>query len=103
MDERVQMALVVGGLLCALWISRKVTVWRIKRTYLMIMSDLESKGAVDADTAVVLPYAKESIFRVGMKDYRPKALEYLVSNNIVGMTSEGRYYLKDTKGLKRVF
>ena len=103
MDERLQMALVIGGLLCVLWVSRKVTMWRIKRTYLMIMSDLERKGAVDAETAVVLPYAKESILRVGMKDYRPRALEYLVSNNIVGITSEGKYYLKHTKGLRRVF
>jgi len=102
MDERVQIALVVAGLLCALWVSRKVAMWRIKRTYLMIMSDLERKGAVDAESAVVLPYAKKSIFRAGIKDYRPRALEYLVSYNLVGMTSDGKYYLKDSKGLKKI-
>ena len=103
MDERIQILLVVSGLLCAVWISRKITMWRIKRTYLSIMSDLKKRGAVDFRSAVVLPYAKESILKVGMKDYRPRALEFLVTNGVVGKTGDGKYYLKDTSGFKSPF
>jgi len=66
-----------------------------------ILSDLEKKGAVDSASAISLPYARQNIFRVGMKDYRPRALEFLVTNNIVGITEEGKYYLKDTSGFKK--
>ena len=103
MDERIQIALVVSGLLCVVWISRKVTMWRIKRTYLGIMSDLEKRGAIDFRSAVALPYAKQSILKIGVKDYRPRALEFLVSNGVVGETGDGKYYLKDTKGFKSPF
>jgi len=103
MDERIQIALVVSGLLCAVWISRKINIWRIKRTYLSIMSDLEKRGAVDFRSAVALPYEKQSILKFGMKDYRPKALEFLVANGVVGKTGDGKYYLRDTSGSNSSF
>ncbi|HDG97915.1 MAG TPA: hypothetical protein ENG73_07075 [Desulfobacterales bacterium] len=95
MNEKLQLLLVIVGLLCAIWISRKVTMWRIIRAYRKIIHDLKNAGATDPSSAVSLSYSKESIFRAGMKDYRRKALEYLVSNNVVGMTDENKYYLKE--------
>ena len=44
--------------------------------------------------AIELPYAKRNIFRIGLRDFRPKAVEALVQANLVGMTAAGKYYLK---------
>ena len=63
-----------------------------------IIKDLGSKSATDPAGAVRLPYAKTGILNVGMRDYRPKALEFLVMHGLVGRTEEGMYYLKE-KGM----
>jgi len=78
-------------------LTRKVHALRIKRAYILIIKDLEQNGALDPASAVELPYAKKSVFRGGMRDYRPKALEYLVLSDIIGMTDSGKYYLRNKK------
>ena len=74
-------------------LTRKVHAWRIKRTYMLIIKDLEREEAFDPRSAVELPYVRASLFRVGIRDYRPKALEYLVASRVVGMTESRRYFL----------
>ena len=76
-------------------LTRKFHAWKMRQTYIFIVKDLEQKGAVDPSSAIELPYAKKAIFRIGIRDYRPKAIEYMVVSNIIGMTDSGRYYLKD--------
>ena len=95
MTENGQIILGICLLIAVYFLTRKINLWRVKRTYMFIIKDLEQKGAVDPLLAVPLSYAKINIFRAGMKDFRPKALEYLVSSDIVGKTEDGRYYLKD--------
>ena len=97
MSEDSQLIICIGILIGVYILTWKVHLWRIKRTYERIIRDLEQKGAVDPSSAVELPYAKARVFRVGMRDYRQKALEYLILSNIVGMTEGDRYYLKDPK------
>jgi hypothetical protein len=82
-------------------LTRKYHAWRTGLAYKLIVKDLKNKGALDPSSAVMLPYARQSMFRVGMKDYRPKALEYLLTGNIIGMTENGDYYLakKDVEPL----
>ena len=82
-------------------LTRKFHAWRMRQTYVHIVKDLEQKGAVDPSSAIELPYTKKAIFRIGMREYRPKAIEYMVATNIIGMTDSGKYYLKD-KGVGRV-
>jgi len=48
---------------------------------------------VNPASAVDLPYASKSLFRMGSRDYRPKALEHLAMKQIIGITATGRYYL----------
>jgi hypothetical protein len=76
-------------------LTRKVNALRIKRAYGFIIEDLESKEAFDPSSAVGLPYARASMFRMGMRDFRPKALEYMILGNFIGMTEGGKYYLKN--------
>jgi hypothetical protein len=68
--------------------------WRIKRACAFTVKDLERRNAFDEKSAVQLHYAKSNPFRIGMRDFRPKAVDYLVGNGVVGITSEGKYYLK---------
>jgi len=78
-------------------LTRKYHAWKLKLTYISIIKDLERQGATEPSSAVELPYAKMGVFRFGMRDYRPKAIEHLILSNIVGMTENGRYYLKNPK------
>ncbi len=93
MSETMEIIIGIGILVCVFILTRRVHAWRIKRAFQVIMEELKSKKAFDGETAVELPYAKQKIIRVGMRDFRPKALEFLITSEVVGMTEEGRYYL----------
>ncbi|RJR20732.1 MAG: hypothetical protein C4582_08760 [Desulfobacteraceae bacterium] len=74
-------------------LSRMAIQWRMKRAFLYLLRDLEKKEAFNPSSAVNLPYAKKSLMQIGFRDFKPKVLEDLVANGIVGRTSEGKYYL----------
>ena len=97
MSDTGRIILLICILIIVYVLTRKVHAWKIKRAYIYIIKDLEQQGAVDPSSAIELPYAKIGVFRFGMRDYRPKAIEYLIVSNIIGMTESGRYYLIDKK------
>jgi len=97
MSDTGRIILLICILIIVYVLTRKVHAWKIKRAYIYIIKDLEQQGAVDPSSAIELPYAKIGVFRFGMRDYRPKAIEYLIVSNIIGMTESGRYYLKNKK------
>ena len=66
---------------------------RIKRACRWVVKDLETKQAFDVESAVVLPYAKKEFFRMGLKDYRPKAVESLAAAGILAPTMDGKWFL----------
>ena len=76
-------------------LTRRVHAWKLRRAYSYIINDLKQQGAIDLSSAIELPYANAGIFRFGVRDYRPKAIEYLILSNTIGRTETGRYYLKD--------
>jgi len=82
-------------LFAVLILTRKFHLWKIKRAYFSIVEDIKTKKAFDPKTAVDLSYARSPMFRVGLRDLRPLALEHLVQDNIVGVADDGKYYLKD--------
>ena len=92
------MQIIIGVLLLVgvFILTRFGIIWKIKRASRTIMHDLQRLGAFHPDSAAELPYAKSSFFRIGMRDYRPKALESLIQSSIVSRTESGKYYL--TKG-----
>jgi hypothetical protein len=94
MNESGQIIIAICLLIAVYMLTRKVNTWRIKRAYMGIIKDLERKEAFDESSAITVPYARESIFRVGVRDFRPKALQFLVASGIVGITEAGKYYLK---------
>jgi hypothetical protein len=97
MSETGRIILGICLLIIVYIVTRKITGWRIQRTYLTIIEDLKSRGALDPFSAVELPYARKSLFRIGLRDFRQDALKYLVASDIVGMTHDGKYYLKNKR------
>ncbi|MEE8415949.1 MAG: hypothetical protein V3S05_06735, partial [Desulfobacterales bacterium] len=87
------------------FLAKKIYDWRIKRALFMVIEDLKQKGAFDPNSAVDLLYAKTSItktiLQLKMKDFRPKAVEHLIIQHIVGMTEIDRYYLKKEKTIEK--
>jgi hypothetical protein len=95
MSEITQIIIVMCILFVFVILARKFNAWKIKRAYFGIVKDIKAKKAFDSETAVELAYARSPIFRVGLRDLRPMALEHMVQDNIVGVTDDGKYYLKD--------
>lgn len=96
MSESVQIILSIILLIGLYTLTRYGMVWRMKRAGIFVLKNLETRGAVDPESAVKLPYAKSSFFRIGMRDFRPKALEAFVQSGIVGTTENGNYFLRKT-------
>jgi hypothetical protein len=67
---------------------------RIKGACTKTIKDLERQQAFDEKSAVELTYAKSQFLRIGLRDFRPKAVESLLSGGIIAVTAEGKYYLK---------
>lgn len=102
MSETMQIIIAICLLIAVYILTRKINAWRITRAYILIIRELEKKEALGESSAIVLPYVNQSIFRVGVRDFRPKALQFLVASGIVGMTQGGKYYLikKDVEFVK---
>jgi hypothetical protein len=95
MSEANQIIIGICILIVVVMLNRKFHAWKIKRAYFSIVRDIKAKGAFDQNSAVNLRYANNPMFRVGLRDHRPIALQHLVQDNIVGVTEDGRYFLKD--------
>lgn len=102
MAQSVQIVLglvaLVGVFILTQWIAGR----RIRSACRRIVADLERLGATDPISAVELPYAKAPAIRIGLRDFRPKALQGLVSADIVGSTARGGYYLKNHEYAQRL-
>jgi hypothetical protein len=94
MSETMEIIIGILVLIGVYMLTRRVNAWRIKRAFSAIIKDLDRQKAFDPSSAVKLPYAKGSLFRFGTRDFRPKALQYLIQGDIVGVTEGGEYYLK---------
>jgi len=94
MSDTIQI-IVAAVLLVAVFVLTRLGIMRkMIRAAGRIIEDLESKGAVDEESAVTLPYSRTRLIRLGMRDYMAKALDYLVTDGTVGKTGDGRYYLR---------
>ena len=95
MSETSELIIGIGILIIVITLSRRFHAWKTKRAYIFIIEDLKTQGAFDPASAVDLSYTRNAMFRIGYKDHRPTALKHLISNNIVGITTDEHYYLKD--------
>jgi len=94
MSETVQIIVGIILLVGVYGLTQMMVGYRIKRAARGIVRDLDFKKAHAAESAIELPYAKSNLFHIGLRDFRPKALDALIQGAIVGKTAAGRYYLK---------
>lgn len=94
MTEAIQIILAIIILVLVFIVAKKIQGMKINRAFIIIVNDLKQQGALDPSSAVTLPYATPVLLRMGLRDYRPRALNYLVQSGIVGMTEKGQFYLK---------
>lgn len=78
-------------------IARKVRTAQMIKARDFVIQDLKSKGALDASSAVKLSYSKKPFIRIGFRDDRPGILQQFVNFGVVGMTSDGKFYLNESK------
>jgi hypothetical protein len=94
MADAMQVTLGILFLILVFILTRYGITWRIKRAGSRIINDLERLGAQSTDSAVELPYMKKQLIKIGMRDFKPTAMQSLLEAGIVGMTGSGKYYLK---------
>jgi hypothetical protein len=93
MTDTAELIIGIGVLILVFVLTRKYHAWRFRRAYRFIIDDLKKRAAYSDHSAVELPYAKKNPLRIGARQHRPQALDHLISQNIIGKTEDGRYYL----------
>ena len=99
MSETVKIILMLLLTIGAFIISRLIAGWQMNRAGEFIIRDLKKKKAFDAESAAELPYCKSRMFRVGLRDYRPRVMEQLVKHDVVRILEGEKYYLREGRNL----
>jgi len=77
MSETAQIIIGILLLVGVYILTQMVVGYRIKRAARGIVRDLDLKKAYNSESAIDLPYAKTNLFRIGLRDFRPKAVNAL--------------------------
>jgi len=93
MSEAAQIVIGILLLVGVYILTQAVVGYRIKRAARGVVRDLDFKKAYSAESAIELPYAKSNLFRIGVRDFRPKAVAALVQAGVIAKTAAGRYFL----------
>ena len=94
MPEFIQIIVGVLFLILVFIATRYGIFLRIKSSCKFVIKDLERQKAFDAASAVALLYAKSRYFHIGLRDFRPKAVQSLLEGGVIGKTANEKYYLK---------
>ncbi|KAF0158077.1 MAG: hypothetical protein FD159_1224 [Syntrophaceae bacterium] len=100
MSETLKIILMIFIVIGALFFALRITGWKMKKAADFIIRDLKLKKAFDPASAIELPYTKGRLLHIGLRDYRPRAIEELLKQDIVRMVEGGQYYLCDEYKLK---
>ncbi len=95
MSEAAPIAMWFVVLLAVYILTRKIGVWRAVSAGKSIIAELKRRGANDPASAVELPDARRNMLRPGIRSFRPEGLRMLLIDDIVSMTPDERYYLKN--------
>lgn len=93
MNETLQTIMALGILVSAFGGVLLLGGWKLRRAARAVLKDLQRQGALSPEQAVALPYVRQNFLRVGLRDYRPRALKSLVQSGVVGVTPQGAFFL----------
>lgn len=94
MNETAQMVFSILALMAVYLLTQLIIGYRVSRAARRIIRDLEQESAYDPISAVELPYARQKLLRIGLRDFRPSAVDALLHIKVVSRTQSGKYYLK---------
>lgn len=95
MTETIKIILFILSVIGGLFLVLRITAWKMKKAGDFIISDLKKKNAFGPASAVELPYTKSPMIGLGLRDYRPNALQELLKQDVVRMLEGKRYYLRE--------
>ena len=75
------------------YLTRRGVARRMERGAQQVVADLRAHNSIDVYSAVSLEYAQDNWLKFGLRDYRRKALQSMVTAGVVGKTSSDKYYL----------
>jgi len=93
MTETFKAVLLILFIIGALFLVLRISAWKMKKAGDFIIGDLKRQKAFDPASAVELPYRKSSMLNIGLRDYRPHALQELINQDVVCVLEGDRYYL----------
>jgi hypothetical protein len=97
MSENINIILMILISIGVFFLTRRFAGWKMNKAAEFIISDLKERNALNAASAVELPYCQRRILRIGLRDYRPTAMEQLVKFDIVRKLEGDRYFLLRTQ------
>lgn len=98
----VNIAYLIGAILILLVLAGFGSTLLLKRAIKQVVNSFrehDATGIRSAKTVAELELAPKSFFRrqMGLRDYKPHALQLLMSNDIIRATRDGKLYLSEDK------
>jgi len=95
MPEALKILIMIAVIVAVLYLALRIAGWQMRKACDFIIEDLRTREALDPSSAVTVTCASNPLLRIGLRDYRPRALEYLVQQDVVRVLEGGRYYLRE--------
>ena len=92
-----QIILIIIAVIVFYFLTLLATGLGIRKLCFTIIWEMEDQGAASASNAVHLTDKRCNFLKIGFGNYRPKALEILITDKIVIKTSSGKYFLNKEK------
>lgn len=97
MPVYLQIILLIVAIIIFYFLLLLIAGWGIRRYCFQIIAEMEEQRAFSAGSAVNLPDTRGNFFKMGLGNYRPKALQILLADGLVVKTGNGKYYLDKDK------
>ena len=97
MPVYLQIILLIVTIIIFYFLLLLIAGWGIRRYCFQIIAEMEEQRAFSAGSAVNLPDTRGNFFKMGLGNYRPKALQILLADKVVVKTGNGKYYLDKDK------
>ena len=97
MPVYLQIPLLIVAIIIFYFLLLLIAGWGIRRYCFKIIAEMEEQRAYSAGSAVNLPDTQGNFFKMGLGNYRPKALQILLADKLVVKTGNDKYYLNKDK------
>jgi hypothetical protein len=97
MPVYLQIPLLLVAIIIFYFLLLLIAGWGIRRYCFQIIAEMEEQRVFSAGSAVNLPDTRGNFFKMGLGNYRPKALQILLADKVVVKTGNGKYYLDKDK------